>query len=206
MGTRGCSQRGRSKAPQGQEPVLLLPHQGSQHQGLPQESGRTTRGWEAEPGRIWEGRLPCQNQGTLCQREAGAVRRTHNGGFLKGQGEPTQPLPISVSLSHVILVVQNERALHIPITVGQKDIKPEIHLRALTSDRTPSPTHPCLQHGWNPEQRSTHHAKSSLILQDKQRTPICQSLRRQHRQGRHHLRPHLAQARKPQDRLENGMS
>ncbi|EED79871.1 predicted protein [Postia placenta Mad-698-R] len=49
----------------GRKPVLLLPHQGPQRQGLPQESGRTTRGWEAEPGRIWEGRLPCQNQGTL---------------------------------------------------------------------------------------------------------------------------------------------
>ncbi|EED79175.1 predicted protein [Postia placenta Mad-698-R] len=42
----------------GRKPVLLLPHQGPQRQGLPQESGRTTRGWEAEPGRIWERRLP----------------------------------------------------------------------------------------------------------------------------------------------------
>ncbi|EED82706.1 predicted protein [Postia placenta Mad-698-R] len=39
----------------GREPVLLLPHQGPQRQGLPQESGCTTRGWETEPGRIWEG-------------------------------------------------------------------------------------------------------------------------------------------------------
>ncbi|OSX57242.1 hypothetical protein POSPLADRAFT_1157514, partial [Postia placenta MAD-698-R-SB12] len=49
----------------GWKPVLLLPHQGPQRQGLPQESGRTTRGWKAEPGRIWKGRLPCQNQDTL---------------------------------------------------------------------------------------------------------------------------------------------
>ncbi|KAF9795837.1 hypothetical protein IEO21_11066 [Rhodonia placenta] len=49
----------------GQEPVLLLPQQGPQCQGLPQESGCTTRGWETEPGRIWEGRLLHQNQGTL---------------------------------------------------------------------------------------------------------------------------------------------
>lgn len=42
---------------------------------------------------------------------------------MKGQGEPTQPLPVSVSLSCVILVVRNERALHIPITVGRKDVE-----------------------------------------------------------------------------------
>lgn len=42
---------------------------------------------------------------------------------MKGQGEPTQPLPVSVSLSRVILVVRNERALHIPITVGRKDVE-----------------------------------------------------------------------------------
>ncbi|KAF9795838.1 hypothetical protein IEO21_11067 [Rhodonia placenta] len=74
--------------------------------------------------------------------------------------------------------------------------QPEIHPRASTLDRTSSPTHPRLQCGRNSEQRSTY----------KRRTPICQSLHCQHRQRRHHLRPYLAQAGKPQDRLENWMS
>ncbi|KAF9798453.1 hypothetical protein IEO21_10713 [Rhodonia placenta] len=81
-----------------------------------------------------------------------------------------------------------------------------IRPRASASDRTPFLTHPHLQCRWNPEQRSTHHAKSSPILQDKWRTPICQSLRCQHQQGRHHLRPQLAQAQKPQDRLKDRTS
>lgn len=34
-----------------------------------------------------------------------------------------QPLPVSISLSRVILVVRNECALHIPITVGRKDVE-----------------------------------------------------------------------------------